>query len=42
MSCNADEMPRPNRVDPWGPDWSHDWTTWRKMLPQYLDELVGS
>jgi esterase/lipase superfamily enzyme len=32
----------PNRVDPWGPDWHHDWTTWRKMLPQYLDELVGS
>ena len=31
----------PNRVDPWGPGWHHDWTTWRKMLPQYLDELVG-
>lgn len=28
----------PNRVDPWGPDWHHDWPTWRKMLPQYLDE----
>jgi len=28
----------PNRVDPWGRDWPHDWQTWRKMLPQYLDE----
>jgi esterase/lipase superfamily enzyme len=30
----------PNRVDSWGPDWPHDWPTWRKMLPQYLDELT--
>jgi esterase/lipase superfamily enzyme len=28
----------PNRVDPWGPEWHHDWVTWRRMLPQYLDE----
>jgi esterase/lipase superfamily enzyme len=28
----------PNRVDPWGRDWHHDWPTWRKMLPQYLDD----
>lgn len=28
----------PNRVDPWGDEWPHDWITWRKMLPQYLDE----
>ncbi|MDW8362131.1 MAG: alpha/beta hydrolase-fold protein [Myxococcales bacterium] len=28
----------PNRVDPWGPDWHHDWPTWRAMLPRYLDE----
>ncbi|MBX3272243.1 MAG: hypothetical protein KF729_18405 [Sandaracinaceae bacterium] len=28
----------PNRVDPWGPDWHHDWPTWREMLPKYLDE----
>ncbi len=28
----------PNRVDPWGPDWHHDWPTWRAMLPKYLDE----
>jgi esterase/lipase superfamily enzyme len=28
----------PNRVDSWGPDWHHDWPTWRKMIPQYLEE----
>lgn len=31
----------PNRVDPWGRDWHHDWITWRAMLPQYLAELTG-
>jgi esterase/lipase superfamily enzyme len=30
----------PNRVDPWGSEWHHDWPTWRRMLPQYLDELT--
>ena len=30
----------PNRVDPWGRDWAHDWPTWRRMLPQYLEELT--
>jgi esterase/lipase superfamily enzyme len=29
----------PNRVDAWGAEWPHEWTTWRKMLPQYLDEF---
>jgi len=29
----------PNRVDPWGTEWKHDWPTWWKMLPTYLDEL---
>jgi esterase/lipase superfamily enzyme len=29
----------PNRVDPWGPEWEHDWATWRTMLPKYLDEV---
>jgi esterase/lipase superfamily enzyme len=29
----------PNRVDPWGTEWDHEWPTWRRMLPQYLDEL---
>jgi esterase/lipase superfamily enzyme len=28
----------PNRVDAWGPEWHHDWPTWRAMLPKYLDE----
>ena len=31
----------PNRVDAWGPDYDHDWPTWRRMLPQYLAELTG-
>jgi esterase/lipase superfamily enzyme len=26
----------PNRVDFWGQDYRHDWTTWREMLPRYL------
>ena len=30
----------PNRVDPWGPEWHHDWDTWRAMLPKYLDEFA--
>jgi esterase/lipase superfamily enzyme len=30
----------PNRVDNWGPEWEHDWPTWRAMLPQYLAELA--
>ncbi|MDH3524424.1 MAG: alpha/beta hydrolase-fold protein, partial [Acidobacteriota bacterium] len=30
----------PNRVDPWGPDYDHNWPTWRAMLPRYLDELA--
>jgi esterase/lipase superfamily enzyme len=28
----------PNRVDSWGAEWHHDWPTWRRMLPGYLDE----
>jgi esterase/lipase superfamily enzyme len=28
----------PNRVDSWGPEWHHDWPTWRRMLPQILEE----
>jgi len=30
----------PNRVDPWGPEYDHDWPTWRRMLPHYLDQLT--
>lgn len=30
----------PNRVDSWGPDWIHDWPTWRNMLHKYVAQLV--
>lgn len=30
----------PNRVDAWGEEWHHDWPTWRRMLPQYVDEFI--
>lgn len=30
----------PNRVDEWGSEWDHDWPSWRRMLPEYLDELT--
>ncbi len=30
----------PNRVEPWGTEWDHDWPTWRRMLPVYLDRLT--
>jgi esterase/lipase superfamily enzyme len=30
----------PNRVVEWGEEWPHDWPTWRKMLPIYVDEYV--
>lgn len=30
----------PNRVDNWGPEWHHNWETWREMLPKYLDEYA--
>ncbi len=30
----------PNRVDSWGPEWDHDWITWREMLPQYLNDVT--
>lgn len=26
----------PNELDVWGPDMTHDWPTWRKMLPYLL------
>lgn len=24
-------------LDVWGPEWRHDWPTWRKVLPHYLE-----
>lgn len=32
----------PNRVDPWGSEYDHDWVTWRKMVPHYLDLLTAA
>ena len=29
----------PNRVDPWGKEYDHDWPTWARMLPHYLQLL---
>lgn len=29
-----------NRVELWGPDADHDWPTWRRMLPEFLDRHV--
>lgn len=26
----------PYELDVWGPEWPHDWPTWRAMLPHYL------
>ncbi|MEX2126196.1 MAG: alpha/beta hydrolase-fold protein [Woeseia sp.] len=30
----------PNRVDPWGKNYHHNWVTWREMLPKYLAEYA--
>lgn len=30
----------PNRVDLWSDNHHHEWTTWREMLPLYLDDLA--
>ncbi len=27
----------PHEIDLWGYEWSHDWPTWRAMLPYVLD-----
>lgn len=27
----------PHEIDVWGPDMTHDWPTWRAMLPYYLE-----
>lgn len=32
----------PNRVDPWGEGYDHDWPTWRAMLPHYLGQLTAN
>jgi esterase/lipase superfamily enzyme len=40
MADALGEVGVPNRVDNWGPNWEHQWPTWRAMLPQYLNELL--
>ncbi len=32
----------PNRVDVWDKSWKHDWSTWREMLPKYVQEMLIS
>jgi hypothetical protein len=31
----------PNYVENWGPDWHHDWITWRAMLPKILGQWTA-
>ncbi len=31
----------PNYLDSWGPQWDHDWVTWRAMMPKYLGEWTA-
>lgn len=40
MAAVLGEKGIPNRVDSWGPDYRHDWVTWREMLPQYLEKYA--
>lgn len=30
----------PHNIEIWGSEWSHDWPTWREMLPSYLERKV--
>lgn len=30
----------PHQIEIWGSEWSHDWPTWREMLPNYLERKV--
>mgnify|MGYP001773151007 CR=1 FL=1 len=31
----------PHRAELWGPEYPHDWSTWRAMMPQYVERLRG-
>lgn len=42
MAHTLGGMGVPNRVDPWGPEWHHDWVTWRAMLPRYLGDWTAA
>ena len=37
MSAILDSKSIPHELDIWGPDMSHDWPTWRAMLPYYIE-----
>src|SRR6476620_8074757 len=28
-------------LDIWGPEWKHDWPTWRAMIPAYISKFEG-
>lgn len=30
----------PHRIEIWSDEWSHDWPTWREMLPSYLERTL--
>lgn len=30
----------PSSVEEWGDEWDHDWPTWRRMLPTFLEECL--
>lgn len=27
----------PHNLEIWGPEWKHDWPTWKKMLPHFIE-----
>jgi len=41
MAAVLGRMGVPNYVESWGPDWPHDWHTWRAMLPGVLARWTG-
>lgn len=30
----------PTRLEVWGPQWDHDWPTWRNMLPVFMRQMT--
>ena len=40
MARVLEERGVPHRFDSWGKEYRHDWTTWREMLPKYLEEMA--
>lgn len=31
----------PYHLDVWGPEWPHDWNTWKAMLPHYIEHKLN-